>query len=102
MKRKAAAEVTQTDEEDEQEDVAAEVAEVKEEAEKPQAEVRARKVTDAQVKKYWRGVEGARIAKRVHQGELSLGEKVLRYFDISSQYGVSSSSTFPSYFSPAV
>lgn len=59
---------------------------------KPQAEVRARKVTDAQVKKYWREVEGARIAKRVHQEELSLGEKVLRYFDISSQYGVSQAS----------
>lgn len=54
------------------------------------AEARAEKVTDAQIKKYWRDVEAARIAKRVHQEELSLAEKVLRYFDISSQYGVRS------------
>lgn len=54
-----------------------------------EAEVRAEKVTDAQIKKYWRDAENARIAKRVHQEDLSVGEKVLRYFDISSQYGVS-------------
>lgn len=57
--------------------------------EKDLAKVRAEKVTDAQIRKYWKGVEDARIARRVHQEELSTGEKVLRYFDISSQYGVS-------------
>lgn len=58
------------------------------EDDKPEAEVRASKITDAQLRKYWKGVEEARLAKRVHQEELGLGEKVLRYFDISSQYGV--------------
>lgn len=53
------------------------------------AELRADRVTDAQIKKYWREVEAVRIARRVHQEDLSLAEKVLRYFDISSQYGVS-------------
>lgn len=61
---------------------------------KAQAEVRAEKITDAQIRKYWKGVEEARIAKRVHQEELGTGEKVLRYFDISSQYGVSLSCCF--------
>lgn len=65
-------------------------AQVKEKAEnKSRAEAGAGKITDAQIKKYWREVEGARIAKRVHQQDLSLAEKVLRHFDISSQYGVS-------------
>ncbi|KAJ4415999.1 hypothetical protein N0V82_007025 [Gnomoniopsis sp. IMI 355080] len=59
-----------------------------EEAEtKTPAEVRAERISDAQIRKYWKGVEEARIAKRVHQEDLGLGEKVLRYFDISSQYG---------------
>lgn len=53
-------------------------------------EIQAEKVTDTQIKKYWRDADAARIAKRVHQEDLSVGEKVLRYFDISSQYGVSS------------
>lgn len=63
--------------------------------EKPQAEVRAEKISQAQIQKYWKGVEEARIAKRMHQGDLSLAEKVLRYFDISSQYGVSRSPSSP-------
>lgn len=55
---------------------------------KSNVEIRAEGVTDAQVKRYWRDAEASRIAKRVHQQDLSVGEKVLRYFDISSQYGV--------------
>lgn len=75
------------------EEVAEAVTDAEEEAQdaeddKPEAEVRAQKITDAQVRKYWKGVEEVRLAKRVHQEELALGEKVLRYFDISSQYGV--------------
>lgn len=58
------------------------------EVQKSPVEARAERVTDAQIKKYWREVEAVRIARRVHQEELSLAEKVLRYFDISSQYGV--------------
>lgn len=57
------------------------------EAEKSAAELSAEKVTDAQIKRYWKGVEAARISKRVHQEDLSQAEKVLRYFDVSSQYG---------------
>lgn len=57
------------------------------EAEKSAAELQAGKVTDAQIKRYWMGVEAARISKRVHQEDLSQAEKVLRYFDVSSQYG---------------
>jgi DNA polymerase delta subunit 4 len=57
--------------------------------EKSEAEVRAKKITNAQVSKYWKKIEAERIAPRVHQQDLSLGEKVLRYFDVSSQYGVS-------------
>ncbi|KAI3397045.1 hypothetical protein diail_11281 [Diaporthe ilicicola] len=57
------------------------------EPEKSEAELSAEKVTDAQIKRYWKSVEAARIAKRVHQDDLSQSEKVLRYFDVSSQYG---------------
>lgn len=57
--------------------------------EKSEAELRAEKISDAQINKYWRGLEAERIAPRVHQEDLSLSEKVLRYFDMSSQYGVS-------------
>lgn len=59
---------------------------------KTTAEVRAERITDAQIRKYWKSVEDARIAKRVHQEDLGTGEKVLRYFDISSQYGACVSS----------
>lgn len=48
-----------------------------------------RKVSDAQVKRYWKGKEDERIAPRVHQRGLSVDEKILRHFDLSSQYGVS-------------
>ncbi|ROV91952.1 hypothetical protein VSDG_07609 [Cytospora chrysosperma] len=56
-------------------------------AEKTEAQVRAEKISDVQIKRYWKGVEDARLARRVHQEELGLPEKVLRYFDVSSQYG---------------
>lgn len=49
----------------------------------------ARSITDAAVKKYWASKEKQRLAPRVHQGDLSLHEKVLREFDMSAQYGVS-------------
>jgi len=62
------------------------VAEEKDE-EKSEAEVKALKMTDRQIETYWRDVEAERIAKRVHQEELGTPEKVLRYFDVSSQYG---------------
>ncbi|KXH68449.1 DNA polymerase delta [Colletotrichum salicis] len=62
--------------------------EVKEEVpEKSEAEVKAEKISDAQINKYWKSIEAQRIAPRVHQGDVSLAERVLRYFDVSSQYG---------------
>lgn len=45
------------------------------------------KVTDAQIRRYWRDREAERRAPRVHQEELSVEEKVLRLWDMSSQYG---------------
>lgn len=57
------------------------------EREKSDLELKAEKISEAQIKKYWRGVEAQRNAPRVHQQGLELGEKVLRYFDVSSQYG---------------
>ncbi|KAI0006705.1 DNA polymerase delta, subunit 4-domain-containing protein [Xylariaceae sp. FL0662B] len=55
--------------------------------EKSEAELRAEKITDRQIDQYWRQLERERIAKRVHQEDLSVAEKVLRYWDVSSQYG---------------
>lgn len=57
---------------------------------KSDAEIEAEKISDAQIAKYWKGIEKLRRAPRVHQQDLMLSEKVLRYFDVSSQYGVSS------------
>ena len=51
-------------------------------------EVRARKVTDAQIRRYWREREGERRAGRVHQGGLEVEERVLRLWDVSGQFGV--------------
>jgi DNA polymerase delta subunit 4 len=51
-------------------------------------EERASKVTDAQIRRYWREREAERKAPRVHQEDVSLEEKVLRLFDMSSQFGV--------------
>jgi DNA polymerase delta subunit 4 len=50
---------------------------------------KALKVSDAQIKRYWRECEKSRRAPRVHQEALNVEEKILRLFDMSSQYGVS-------------
>ncbi|KAK0512278.1 hypothetical protein JMJ35_005406 [Cladonia borealis] len=47
----------------------------------------ARKIPETQIRKYWKNKEDERIAPRVHQGGLSINEKILRHFDLSSQYG---------------
>ncbi|KAG4444438.1 hypothetical protein IFR05_000029 [Cadophora sp. M221] len=49
--------------------------------------LKAEKVTDAQIRKYWREREGERLTRRVHQEELGVEEKILRLFDMSSQFG---------------
>ncbi|KAH8160473.1 hypothetical protein CIB48_g7771 [Xylaria polymorpha] len=55
--------------------------------EKTEAELRADEITDRQISRYWRNVESERRTKRLHQEDLSLAEKILRYWDVSSQYG---------------
>ncbi|KAM0561735.1 hypothetical protein ACHAPJ_002904 [Fusarium lateritium] len=61
--------------------------EVVPEPEKSESELRAEKITDAQIKKYWKSIESQWTTPRLHQEGVSLSEKVLRYFDVSSQYG---------------
>jgi DNA polymerase delta subunit 4 len=56
---------------------------------KSEAEVEAEKITMGQIKAYWRERENERIAARVHQEDLSVEEKILRLFDMSSHFGVS-------------
>lgn len=74
---------------DDQEEGDQEEAELKEEVlVKTEAELKAEKLTDSQIDKYWKGIEKERKAPRVHQEGLSVNDKVLRYFDVCSQYGV--------------
>ncbi|KAL0262634.1 hypothetical protein SLS55_001604 [Diplodia seriata] len=56
-------------------------------------EKEASRITETQIKKYWKEKERARKAPRVHQQDVSLHEKVLREFDTSGQYGVSTTTT---------
>jgi DNA polymerase delta subunit 4 len=51
-------------------------------------EERASKITDAQIRRYWREREAERKTPRMHQEDVSLEEKILRLFDMSSQFGV--------------
>lgn len=50
-------------------------------------ETRARKIGEKAIASYWAAKERARKAPRVHQQDLSTGEKVLREWDMSGQYG---------------
>jgi DNA polymerase delta subunit 4 len=52
-------------------------------------EEEASKVSEAQIKKYWRDKENIRKFRRVHQEDLSLHEKVCREFDTDGRFGVS-------------
>jgi len=52
-------------------------------------EAQARKISDIQIKRYWKDKEAERLAPRVHQEDLTVFEKVLREWDMSGQYGVS-------------
>ena len=78
----AAADPAEEAEEEPEEEVEEEV------PQKSEAELKAEKTTDAQISKYWKGIEKERISSSVHQQGQSVNEKVLRYFDVSSQYGV--------------
>ncbi|KAL1972970.1 hypothetical protein VTN31DRAFT_6512 [Thermomyces dupontii] len=50
-------------------------------------ERRALQIADAQLRKYWSNEEKSRKTPRVHQDGVDLHEKILRHFDLSSQYG---------------
>ncbi|CAG8982023.1 hypothetical protein HYALB_00004892 [Hymenoscyphus albidus] len=54
---------------------------------KTDEEEKASHITEAQIKKYWRDREAERKAPRVHQKDVSLEEKILRLWDMSSQFG---------------
>ncbi|RMZ72631.1 dna polymerase delta subunit 4 [Pyrenophora seminiperda CCB06] len=56
-------------------------------AEKTPEEDDARRISDAAMKKYWAAKEKQRLAPRVHQGALSVHDKILREFDMSGHYG---------------
>ncbi|KAL7927822.1 DNA polymerase delta, subunit 4 domain-containing protein [Trichoderma austrokoningii] len=75
------AEVVEPEQEEEVEEIVAQI------PEKSESELKAEEITDTQIKSYWKGIEKQRKAPRVHQQDLDLGEKVLRYFDMNSQYG---------------
>ncbi|KAL4762514.1 putative DNA polymerase delta subunit 4 [Aspergillus foveolatus] len=45
------------------------------------------KITRKQLQDYWKAEEAKNRGPRVHQEGLSLDEKILRHFDLSSQYG---------------
>ncbi|KAL2068871.1 hypothetical protein VTL71DRAFT_15209 [Oculimacula yallundae] len=60
---------------------------VKKDGGEAEARARAEKITDAQIKKYWRGCEAQRRTKQVHHEDVGVEEKILRLFDMSSQFG---------------
>ncbi|XXG97350.1 hypothetical protein Hte_003647 [Hypoxylon texense] len=90
-------EIVKKEEEDEEEGVDAKIkmedaaaADPEPESEvvvKSEAELHAEEISGHQVNQYWRRLERERMAKRVHQEDLTQAEKVLRYWDVSSQYG---------------
>ena len=83
-------EIVQPDEVEEEEQPEEEQEAVTQVPDKSEAELKAEKITEPQIEKYWKAIEKERTAPRVHQQDVSTHEKILRYFDVSSQYGVSS------------
>ncbi|MCJ1441655.1 MAG: hypothetical protein MMC23_002145 [Stictis urceolatum] len=59
----------------------------KEQTERSAEEEEALGVSEARVKKYWKAKEDSRISPRVHQEGMTLHDKVLREFDLSSHFG---------------
>lgn len=68
--------------------VAAQAAAELNKAEPSPEELRAASITDAQIARYWRAREAERRTPRVHLEGVSVEERILRLFDMSSQYGV--------------
>ncbi|RAO69496.1 uncharacterized protein BHQ10_005508 [Talaromyces amestolkiae] len=62
---------------------------VREELSQPQTDEdkKALKISEVQIRRYWSEEEKSRKAPRVHQNGLDTDEKILRHFDLSSQYG---------------
>lgn len=56
-------------------------------AEQAQQNELASQISDAKIRKYWKGREELRLAPRVHQKDLDISEKILREWDVMSQYG---------------
>ncbi|KAL2759745.1 hypothetical protein ACRALDRAFT_1067522 [Sodiomyces alcalophilus JCM 7366] len=54
---------------------------------KSEAELRAEKISDAQIAKYWKDVQARNIAPQVHVEDVSFEERILRHFDVSLHYG---------------
>jgi DNA polymerase delta subunit 4 len=50
---------------------------------------KARKMSQAQVTKYWKEKEKNRGAPRIHQEKMSMEEKILADWDVDSRFGVS-------------
>ncbi|KAF7585999.1 hypothetical protein BBP40_009736 [Aspergillus hancockii] len=48
---------------------------------------RALNITEKDLQQYWRKEEGKRRGPRVHQEDLTMHERILRHFDLSSQFG---------------
>ncbi|RKF84318.1 DNA polymerase delta subunit 4 [Golovinomyces cichoracearum] len=44
-------------------------------------------ITNAHIKRYWKARESERLMHTIHQGDLDDQTKILRLFDITSQYG---------------
>ncbi|KAK2746973.1 hypothetical protein FQN57_002545 [Myotisia sp. PD_48] len=60
---------------------------VKIELPKSAEDLRAEAISSDDLEKYWQTEEMKRRTSRVHQGGLSTGEKILRHFDLSNEYG---------------
>ncbi|EZF27682.1 hypothetical protein H112_00358 [Trichophyton rubrum D6] len=54
---------------------------------KSKEDEQAEALTVKQLQAYWRAEEKKRTASRVHQADLSIEERILRHFDLCSQYG---------------
>ncbi|GBF66281.1 DNA polymerase delta subunit 4 [Trichophyton mentagrophytes] len=54
---------------------------------KSKEDEQAEALTVKQLHAYWRTEERKRTASRVHQADLSIEERILRHFDLCSQYG---------------
>jgi DNA polymerase delta subunit 4 len=63
---------------------------------KSEAVAQAEKINDKAIQQFWDEINEPRSAKAVHKKHtegLTTEEKILRYFDVSSQYGVRNRST---------